>query len=52
MTVSNVCIIAKKNNVATVRVGVKNLLMKEDLERVMAKRLEQFGSYRIALGRP
>ncbi len=52
MTVSNVCIIAKKNNVATVRVGVKNLLLKEDLDRVMAERLEQFGSYRIAFGRP
>lgn len=51
MTISNVCIIAKKNNVTTVRVGVKNLLLREDFDRVMAERLEQFGSYRIGIGR-
>ena len=50
MTVSNISIIAKKNNVTTVRVSVKNLLLKEDIDRIMEERLTKFGSYHIGLG--
>ena len=47
MTKSNICIIVKTNNLTKVKVGVQNLIVKEELEKVMADRLVQFGSYRI-----
>ena len=45
MSTANVGIIAKKNGIATVKVGVKNLIPKADFDRIMAERLAQFGSY-------
>ena len=45
MSTANVSIIAKKNSIVTVKVGVKNLIPKVDFDRVMAERLAQFGSY-------
>ena len=47
MSTANVGIIAKKSNVATVKVGVKNLIPKVDFDKVMAERLAQFGSYSL-----
>ena len=47
MSTANVSIIAKKNSIVTVKVGVKNLIPKVDFDRVMAERLAQFGSYSL-----
>ena len=47
MSTANVGIIAKKSNIATVKVGVKNLIPKVDFDRIMAERLTQYGSYSI-----
>lgn len=47
MTKSNICVIIKKEKITKVKVGVQNLIVKEELEKVMADRLAQFGSYRI-----
>ncbi|MBO4430421.1 MAG: helix-turn-helix domain-containing protein [Bacteroidaceae bacterium] len=47
MTKSNICMIVKTNNLTKVKVGVRNLIVKEEIEKVMADRLAQFGSYRI-----
>ena len=48
MSTANVGIIAKKSNISTIKVGVKNLIPKLDFDRVMAERLTQFGSYSLA----
>ena len=47
MSTANVSIIAKKNSIVAVKVGVKNLIPKVDFDRVMAERLAQFGSYSL-----
>ena len=47
MTKSNICVIIKKEKIAKIKVGVQNLIVKEELEKVMAERLAQFGSYRV-----
>ena len=47
MSTANVAIIAKKNSIATVKVGVKNLIPKVDFDRIMAERLAQYGSYSL-----
>ena len=47
MSSANVGIIAKKNNITTVKVGVKNLIPKVDFDRIMAERLAQYGSYSL-----
>ena len=47
MSTANVGIIAKKNNITTVKVGVKNLIPKVDFDRIMAERLAQYGSYSL-----
>ena len=47
MSTANVGIIAKKNNILTVKVGVKNLIPKADFDRIMAERLAQYGSYSL-----
>jgi hypothetical protein len=47
MSTANVGIIAKKNSIATVKVGVKNLIPKADFERIMNERMAQYGSYNI-----
>ena len=47
MSTANVGIIAKKSSIATVKVGVKNLIPKVDFDRIMAERLAQYGSYSI-----
>ena len=47
MTKSNICVIIKKEKITKVKVGVQNLIVKEELEKVMAERLAQFGSYRV-----
>ena len=47
MSTANVGIIAKKNSIATVKVGVKNLIPKMDFDKIMAERLAQYGSYNI-----
>ena len=47
MTRSNICVIIKKGKITKIKVGVQNLIVKEELEKVMAERLAQFGSYRI-----
>ena len=43
MTKSNICVIVKTNNLTKVKVGVKNLIVKEELDRIMASRLAQLG---------
>ena len=47
MTKSNICVIVKTNNLTKVKVGVHNLIVKEELDRIMANRLAQFGAYRL-----
>lgn len=47
MTKSNVGVIAKTHHVTKVKVGVRNLLMKDEIDKVMADRMAQFGSYRL-----
>ena len=47
LTKSNICVIVKKNKLTKVQVGVQNLIAKEELDRIMANRLAQFGSYRL-----
>ena len=47
MTKSNICVIVKTNNLTKVKVGVQNLIFKEELDRVMESRLAQFGAYRL-----
>ena len=47
MSTANVGIIAKNNSIATVKVGVKNLIPKTDFDKIMAERLAQYGSYSI-----
>ena len=47
MTKSNICVIVKANNLTKVKVGVQNLIVKEELDRIMASRLAQFGAYRL-----
>ena len=47
MSTANVGIIAKKNSIATVKVGVKNLIPKADFDRIMEERLAQYGSYSL-----
>ena len=47
MTKSNICVIVKANNLTKVKVGVQNLIAKEELDRIMASRLAQFGAYRL-----
>ena len=47
MSTANVGIIAKKNSIMTVKVGVKNLIPKADFDRIMAERLAQYGSYSL-----
>ena len=47
MTKSNICVIVKTNNLTKVKVGVQNLVVKEELDRIMANRLAQFGAYRF-----
>ena len=47
MTKSNICVIVKTNNLTKVKVGVHNLIVKEELDRIMASRLAQFGAYRL-----
>ena len=47
MTKSNICVIVKTNNLTKVKVGVQNLIVKKELDRIMASRLAQFGAYRL-----
>ena len=47
MSTANIGIIAKKNSIASIKVGVKNLIPKADFDRIMAERLVQYGSYSL-----
>ena len=47
MTKSNIGVIARAHNITKVKVGVHNLIVKEELDRIMASRLAQFGAYRL-----
>ena len=47
MSTANIGIIAKKKSIATIKVGVKNLIPKADFDRIMAERLVQYGSYSL-----
>ena len=47
MTKSNICVIVKTNHLTKVKVGVRNLIVKEELDRIMESRLAQFGAYRL-----
>ena len=47
LTKSNICVIVMKNNLTKVKFGVQNLIAKKELDRIMASRLAQFGSYRL-----
>ena len=47
MTKSSICKIVKTNNLTKVKDGAHNLLVKEELDRIMTNRLAQFGSYRL-----
>ena len=47
MTNANVCVIVKKSRLTKVRVGIRNLLLREEIDRFMSERMAQFGSYRL-----
>ena len=47
MTKSNICVIVKTNNLTKVKVGVQNLIVKKELERIMSNRRAKFGAYRL-----
>ena len=47
MTKANIGVIAKAHNITKVKVGVQNLIVKEELDRIMESRLAQFGTYRL-----
>ncbi len=47
MSTANVAVIVKKNNIVTVKVGVRNLIPKTDFDKVMEERLVRYGSYNI-----
>lgn len=47
MTKANVCHIVKVHHIEKLRVGVKNLLPREDIDRVMAERTSQNGGFAI-----
>ena len=47
MTKANIGVIAKAHNITKVKVGARNLIVKEELDRIMASRLAQFGAYRL-----
>ena len=47
MTKANIGVIAKAHNITKVKVGARNLIVKEELDRIMASRLAQFGTYRL-----
>ena len=47
MTKANIGVIVKTNNLTKMKVGVRNLIVKEELDRIMASRLVQFGAYRL-----
>ena len=47
MTKANIGVIAKAHNITKVKGGVQNLIVKEELDRIMASRLAQFGGYRL-----
>ncbi len=47
MTKANIGVIAKAHNITKVKVGVQNLIVKKELDRIMASRLAQFGAYRL-----
>ncbi|MBR5118674.1 MAG: helix-turn-helix domain-containing protein [Muribaculaceae bacterium] len=47
MTKSNIGVIARAHNITKVKVGVHNLIAKEELDRIMASRLARFGAYRL-----
>ena len=47
MSTANVSIIAKKNSIVMIKVGVKNLIPKADFDKIMEERLAQYGSYHI-----
>ena len=47
MTKSNICVIVKTTTLTKVKVGVQNLIVKEELDRIKASRLAQFGAYRL-----
>ena len=41
MTKSNICVIIKKEKITKIKVGVQNLIVNEELEKVMAERVAQ-----------
>ncbi|MBR5657728.1 MAG: helix-turn-helix domain-containing protein [Prevotella sp.] len=47
MTKANIGVITRAHNITKVKVGVQNLIAKEELDRIMASRLAQFGAYRL-----
>ena len=47
MTKSNICVIVKTNNLTKVKVGVRNLIVEEELDRIMESRRAQFGAFRL-----
>ena len=47
LTKSNICVIVKTNNITKVKVGVQNLIVKEELDRIMESRMAQFGAFRL-----
>ncbi len=47
MSTANVAVIARKNSIVTVKVGVRNLIPKTNFDRVMEERLARYGSYNI-----
>ena len=47
MTKANIGVITRAHNITKVKVGVQNLIVKEELDGIMASRLAQFGAYRL-----
>jgi len=47
ISAADIAVIVKKNNIVTVKVGVRNLIPRADFDRVMEERLVRYGSYNI-----
>lgn len=47
MTKSNICIIVKKEHLTKVKVGVRNLIVREEIDGIMADRMARFGTWHL-----
>ena len=47
MTKCNICMIVKKEHLTKVKLGVRNLILREEIDGIMAERMARFGTYHL-----